>query len=87
MKASDLTTAQRRSVEARIQPTCAYLYDLSRRMQRRGWHSEAPEYVNAVKAHEALVRLSMALHYAGTGHAWEPPEERNPETAPPGTRP
>jgi hypothetical protein len=44
-------------------------------MQQRGWDSRDPAYVEAVKAHEALVNLRMALTYAGTGQARQPPEE------------
>jgi hypothetical protein len=47
-------------------------------MQRVGWHPDDPAYKAAWKAHEAIVELSMALVYAGTGTAWHPPERRQP---------
>lgn len=65
VKASDLTTTQRRAVEAQIQPTCAYLYDLSRRMQQRGWDPSDPVYASAWAAHEALAKLLRDFYAAG----------------------
>ena len=46
---------------------------LSRRMQRRGWHTDDPVYRAAWRAHEAMVELLNALHSSATLHAWRPP--------------
>ena len=84
MYAARLTADQRKLIDGRLQPAAAYLYDLSRRMQRVAWHPDDPAYKAAWRAHEALVELLMALNSAGTGHGWGPPTaDPIPPIAPP----
>jgi hypothetical protein len=75
MYAAKLTPQQRDQIIRRLQPTGSYLIRMAERMQKLGWHADDPLYVHCWKAHEELVRVLMALHYADTGTAWQPPPD------------